>query len=163
MLKKVLFPLSLSAIVLILDQLSKWLVYAQYRVGDTFWLVPNALEFCYVHNFGSMMGIVENTRLPLIIGTILAIVACFAILFSRKCQRPLFCAALGLVIGGGIGNLIDRVFLGFVIDFIRFPVSWFLYSFNIADCAVCIGCGMLVLDLLLDTLNERKQKGESHE
>ncbi|MBQ6818472.1 MAG: signal peptidase II [Clostridia bacterium] len=156
--KKVALPLGLASLILIIDQVLKQLVFQRFTLGDTFVLIPHCLEFCYVHNFGSVMGIVDQARWPLVFGTALAIVACFFVLFSKKCKSGILRLAFGLIIGGGIGNLIDRLFLGFVIDFIRFPISWFNYSFNIADCAVCIGCGLMVLDLLLDTFGKRSRK-----
>lgn len=64
--------------------------------------------------------------------------------------------ALSLVVGGGIGNLIDRIRFGYVVDFIRFPVSFFNYSFNIADCAVTIGAAMMIIYLIIDIFRSDK-------
>ena len=156
--KKTIFPLSISVFVILFDQVTKFWVLHQYAVGDTFGLIPGILEFCYVENYGSAMGIVSNARWPLVIGTAIAIIACVFFLFSKKCTGKIMPCAFGLVVGGGIGNLIDRVFLGYVVDFVRFPISWFHYSFNIADCAVCLGCGLLVLELLLDFIGSKHKK-----
>lgn len=155
--KKIVLPLCTSGIIIILDQWIKFLVSSRAALYDTKVLIPNVLEFYYLHNDGAAMGLFSGSRLPLILFTGLAILVCLGILVFGGCKRNLLRYALALIIGGGIGNLIDRIALGFVIDFVRFPVSWFSYSFNIADCAVCIGAALLVLDLLLD-LKRTNQK-----
>ena len=68
--------------------------------------------------------------------------------------------SLGLIAGGGIGNMIDRVYLGYVVDFLdfcAFPKLW-MWIFNVADACVCIGAGMLALWMILDTIKEEKEK-----
>ena len=89
-----------------------------------------------------------------------AIVAIIAFLFWKKPQNKLLLASLILITGGGIGNMIDRVYLGYVIDFIdfcAFPKIW-MWVFNVADSFVCIGAGMLALWMILDTVREMKME-----
>ena len=91
-----------------------------------------------------------------------AIVAIIAFLFWKKPQSKLLLASLILITGGGIGNMIDRVYLGYVIDFLdfcAFPQIW-MWVFNVADSFVCIGAGMLALWMILDTLKEMKKEKE---
>jgi signal peptidase II len=87
-----------------------------------------------------------------------AIVAILVYLFWKKPQNKLLLASLILITGGGIGNMIDRVFLGYVIDFLdfcAFPSLW-MWIFNVADVFVCVGAGLLALWMILDTVKETK-------
>ena len=88
------------------------------------------------------------------------IIAIFVVEFSGKITSPLIVWALSIVVGGGIGNLIDRIKFGYVVDFVRFPVSWFNYSFNIADCAVTVGAAMLIIYLITDIFRSKKKDGK---
>ena len=89
-----------------------------------------------------------------------AIVAILVYLFWKKPQDKLLLSALIMVTGGGIGNMIDRVSLGYVVDFIdfcAFPKIW-MWVFNVADSFVCIGAGVLALWMILDTVKEYKKE-----
>lgn len=156
--KKALGPLGITGLVLVLDQVSKWLVSSRCTLYDTKVLIPHVLEFFYLHNDGAAMGFFSGARWLLMILTGLLVVGCLVYLLSGRCRHTLMQYALGLIVGGGIGNWIDRLVYGYVIDFVRFPVSWFSYSFNIADCAVCIGAGLLILDLLVDMLRSSSKQ-----
>ena len=90
----------------------------------------------------------------------IAIVAILVFLFWKKPQNKLLLSAIILVAGGGIGNMIDRIFLGYVVDFIdfcAFPKIW-MWIFNVADACVCIGAGLLILWLILDMIREQKEE-----
>jgi signal peptidase II len=84
-----------------------------------------------------------------------AIIAIALYLYSGRNESKLYCGALTLIISGGIGNMIDRIALGYVVDFIDFALIDFAV-FNIADSFVCIGAGLLVLALILDIIKEAK-------
>ncbi len=155
--KKTILPFSLAAILLIADQLVKKAVVSCFSLGDTFSVVPYVLEFYYLHNDGAAMGSFQGMRWPLIIITALVIIGCIVYLLTGKSISGILRYGLCLIVSGGIGNLIDRITLGYVIDYVRFPVTWFHYSFNLADCAVCIGAGLIVLDLLLDIVKSKSQ------
>ncbi len=156
--KKAFFPLCLSAFIVVVDQLVKLLVFSHSTLYETKVLIPHVLEFLYLHNDGAAMGLFSGGRWPLVILTGIMLVVCLAFLLFGKEQRSVLRFALSVIVGGGIGNMIDRIRLGYVIDYVRFPIPWFSYSFNIADCAVCIGAGLLLLDLLLDLLHSIKNK-----
>ena len=101
-----------------------------------------------LHNDGAAMGMLSGNRFFLIALPIVKIIAIFVVEFSGKNNFSADC--LGLKPCGWrrrIGNLIDRIKFGYVVDFVRFPVSWFNYSFNIADCAVTVGAAMLIIYL----------------
>ena len=88
-----------------------------------------------------------------------AIIAIALYLYSGRNTSKLYTAALMMIVSGGIGNMIDRIALGYVIDFIDFALIDFAV-FNIADSIVCIGAGLLILSLVLDIIKEAKAEKE---
>ena len=92
--------------------------------------------------------------------SVIAIVALSVFLYMRRSPNMLYAIAISAIISGGIGNMIDRTFLGFVVDFIdfyAFPNAW-VWVFNIADSFVCIGAGLILLYVLLDAVKEIKRR-----
>ena len=152
--------LAVSAVILIADRLVKYLVAENFELYYTTPIIKGLLEFCYLHNDGAAMGMLLGNRFFLIALPIVMIIAIFVVEFSGKITSPLIVWALSLVVGGGIGNLIDRIKFGYVVDFVRFPVSWFNYSFNIADCAVTVGAAMLIIYLITDIFRSKKKDGK---
>ena len=148
--KKALLPSVVVLLTVAIDQVLKIWVSSTFPLYTTKVLIPKVLEFAYLHNDGAAMGMLAGSCWYLIGFTAILLIACIGYLIFGKQKSIILQLALALIVGGGIGNLIDRIYLGYVIDFVRFPISWFSYSFNIADCAVCLGCGFLILDLLLD-------------
>lgn len=158
-LKRVLPPLICAAIVVVLDQITKNIVSGYgVSLNDTY-IIPHILQYNYLHNTGAGMGTLSGGGWFLIPVTAIAIVLGIVALFSKWGKESyLFTWSVALVIGGGIGNLIDRIFVGYVTDFMLFPVSWFPFSFNVADVAVSVGGGMLILYLLLDMIKAKKDE-----
>ena len=150
--------------VIAVDQGSKLLILSTLY-GDRIDLIPNILRFTYVENKGMAFGLLADHRWVFMVFSVLGI-ALIAAYFYFFAKTVLSRTALALIIGGGIGNMIDRVRLGFVVDFIdfcAFPELW-SWVFNIADAAVCVGAGLFILDLILDTVKElRKQKAQATE
>lgn len=160
-LKRVLLPLICSAFVVVLDQITKNIVSGYgVSLNDTY-IIPHLLQYNYLHNTGAGMGTLSGGGWFLIPVTAIAIVLGIVAIFSKWGKESLlFTWSLALVIGGGIGNLIDRIFVGYVTDFMLFPVSWFPFSFNVADVAVSVGGAMLILYLLIDTVKAKKEEKE---
>lgn len=129
--------------VLFFDVLSKYLtVQILIPAGGEITVIPRILNFCYVENTGAAFGILKNHRWIFMTLSILLIVFIFAFLIKTGIKHKLFVISASLILGGGIGNMIDRIFVGYVVDFIKvtfidFPV------FNIADSAVVIGALLL--------------------
>ena len=153
--------IAVSAFILVADQLVKYLVSANFQLYYTTPIIKGVLEFCYLHNDGAAMGIFSGNRILLVALPIIMVAAILFYEFKAKVTSPLIVWALSLVAGGGIGNLIDRIRFGYVVDFVRFPISWFNYSFNIADCAVTIGAAMLILYLIIDLLRPNDEDGKN--
>ena len=157
----------------LLDQASKILVLLFLDKERSFDVIRGVFRFTYVENEGAAFGMLSEHRWVFLL---LATLGIFAMLFYLWRFRPasrFACTALSLIIGGGIGNMIDRIFRSgvdadgetyyFVVDFLdfcAFPNLW-QWVFNLADTFVCVGAAMLVLWLILDTVNDvRKQKKE---
>lgn len=142
-----------------LDQLTKYIVISNMELFETVPFIKGFMDFTYIHNTGGAWGILNRHTEVLIAFTAVAMAICVFVLIKYAKNKILF-LALCLILSGGLGNMIDRIFRGGkVIDFLHvtfidFPV------FNIADIVVCVGAGLLLLYFILDTIKERKEKGK---
>lgn len=146
MLPIVLMALSTLALVGA-DQLVKWLA-TQYLPGQPYVLIDGILEFRYSENDGAAWGLFSGARWPLIVFTVLLMAVVVGMLFSRRFRSYKLANIAGcLILAGGIGNLIDRAFRGFVVDFIY--VKWIDFPiFNLADCCVVVGAALMLIFLM---------------
>jgi signal peptidase II len=141
---------AISAIVVALDQLTKWLA-VKHLLGHAAVAVAPFLNFVLVFNRGAAFGFLNNAGdWQNMFFVIVALIACGVIisLLSRlESRNTKVAVGLALILGGAIGNLIDRLVHGYVVDFIDvFYGSWHWPAFNIADSAISIGAVLLVLD-----------------
>lgn len=139
--------LAIIAVVIFLDQLTKNLTVLHLKPIPTQPIIQDVIHLTYVENRGAAFGMLANNRWVFMIISSVAIVALLVYLIWKKPTNKWECVALSFVIGGGIGNMIDRFALGYVVDmidcrFINFAV------FNVADSFVCVGAGILVVYLL---------------
>ena len=148
----VLFNLAAVAALVGIDQLIKlWAVQVLQPVG-AMPLIPHVVELRFVLNQGMAFSLLSGKQLFLIIATSAALLAVAYGLFFRSRGKRLQQAALVLVLGGGIGNLIDRVLNGEVVDYINLLFMRFaVYTF--ADICVCVGVALWVLVIFLDELH----------
>ena len=149
--------LSLGAVVLgvLADYFTKLIAVSRLKGEDPVPLIRGILRFSYVENPGAAWGMLSNHRWVFMVFSAVAI-AVIAIYLIRRDPPLLLCVSLSLILSGGIGNMIDRTFRGSVVDFIEF----YLFSFpvfNVADCLVVIGSGLLILWLITDTVREKKK------
>ena len=150
----------IAAGTVILDQVSKLLVVKYLDPTEPFVVIKGIFRFTYVENDGAAFGMLDDHRWIFMILSSLGIAALCFYLLKFKPTSKLANTAVVFIIGGGIGNMIDRVRLGYVIDFIdfyAFPNVW-KWVFNVADSFVCIGAGMLMLYLVLDIIKDTKTK-----
>ena len=144
--------------VILLDQISKVLIVAYLYEGQKV-LIPGLLQFTYVENEGMAFGLLSDHRWVFILLSTVGILALGYYLF-RYAKTTLFRVALSLIVGGGIGNMIDRIARGFVVDFIdfcAFPDLWY-WVFNIADAAVTVGGVIFAIGLIFELVAEYKNK-----
>ena len=136
-----------------LDQWTKLLALSHLRQVKTFPLIENILHFTYVENRGAAFGMLADNRWVFLILSSLTIICLIVFMFVSKPKCKMERVGLALILAGGIGNMIDRVFLGYVIDFIDFYSIW-NYVFNIADSCVCIGVALLILYVIKLSIDE---------
>lgn len=122
--------------IFLIDQLTKFLTINYLKDIGEVAIIRNILHFTYVENRGAAFGILKDQKLFFIISTIIIIALILYYLYKNKNTYKLMGVGLSLIVGGAIGNLVDRIRFGFVIDFIDFRV-WPV--FNIADSAIVIG------------------------
>ena len=155
--KQRLFVLVAVVIITLADQLTKILSLFYLAPIKSTSIIPNVLDFTYVMNKGAAFGMFANHRWVFMVLTTVVIIALLVYLMVKKSDSKLLTTAFTMIIGGGIGNMIDRVGRGYVIDFIDVKFVNF-YVFNVADCFVTVGCGLIVLYLLVDTVKSVKKK-----
>lgn len=152
--------LIIIAALVIIDQLTKYFVVTNLEIGESCLRVPHFIEVRYVRNYGGMMGTFDGMGKILGIATILIIVAAIIILMLKKIKPGVIYVCVTMIIAGGIGNLIDRMKLGYVIDFINVLFVDF-YIFNFADCLVTVGAFLLIFYEIYLMIKDSKKKGES--
>lgn len=140
--------------MLLLDILTKWLVRSPLSPlhipkGQGYAIIPGFFNLRHDRNTGAAFGIFSDQRTLLIIITIAALI--FIFIYSFRFQNSRWMqTSLGFLLGGAVGNFIDRVYLGSVVDFLQFGIeskNLFWPTFNVADVSVCIGAGMLIVYL----------------
>ena len=144
------------------DQLTKQLVVNFLDREEPFDVIEGVFRFSYVENRGAAFGMLDDHRWVFMIVSTLAIVGIIFYMWKFCRDSKLLCLGLSLIVGGGIGNMIDRIFLGYVIeflDFCAFPNLW-MWVFNVADAFVCVGAAIVVLSLLIDIVKDSKKKAE---
>lgn len=154
--------IGIALVGLILDQATKWLITSSMSLHQSIELLRNFAHITYVRNPGAAFGFLadHSFRVPFFI--LVSLIAAGGILWylrreasgSKRLQL-----ALGMIFSGAIGNLIDRIRFGEVIDFI--DVHWYQYhwpAFNVADSAICVGVGLLLLDSWLE---ERRKSSDT--
>ena len=143
---------------IILDQLTKLLAVKFLAKVATVPLINGVLHLTYVENEGAAFGMLANHRWVFMLTSTVMILVLAVVLYSgRISDNKLYTVSCSMIISGGIGNMIDRTVLGYVIDFIDFRLINFAV-FNGADSIVCIGAGILSLALILDIKKEMKKE-----
>lgn len=139
-----------SVLVLILDQASKLAINANMQLYESIPLLPS-FNLTYVHNTGAAFSFLSQAggwQRWLFAGLAVVMSSIIGVWLLRlQKHETLMATALSLVLGGAIGNLIDRVAYGYVIDFLDvYYQDWHWPAFNIADSAICIGVGLMLLE-----------------
>ena len=141
----------LSLLIFIIDQISKFIVHKYMNLYDSINIIPHLLDFTYIRNEGIAFGIYfEGGKIFFIILPIFITIYLFYLLKNEEFQDKQSQIALYLIIAGAIGNIIDRIFRGYVVDFIDFHINglhW--YVFNVADTSVTIGLIFLLYSSII--------------
>ena len=152
---------ALSLILAIVsDVITKKIVVDHMALYEEIPVIPGVFHWKYIQNRGAAFGMLADRREVFLVISTIAIIALAVYLIFTRCDRFFWMVGIGMLVGGGIGNMIDRIALGYVVDFIYVALIDFAV-FNIADCFVCIGVGILLLLSILDIINDyRKEKAQ---
>lgn len=136
----------IAAAVVAIDQITKLLVVQNVKPQGSVGFIPHLLDFVYSENRGVAFGMFQNATWLFIVLTSVVIVVFLILLIRNYKSSKMFSIASALIIGGGIGNLIDRIRLGYVVDFLQ--LSFFSPICNLADYAITFGTVLLIVYLL---------------
>ena len=148
--------LLLSAVLALVDQLLKLLVKAELAPIGELPLLDGVLHLTYVENRGMAFGMMQGQKWLLIWVTALVLLVLIAGIIMGKIRKPATLFTTAVIIGGGIGNLIDRVYRGYVVDYIDVRIINFAV-FNFADICVTCGTAVLLMILFVEMLREGKK------
>jgi signal peptidase II len=144
----------IAAAIAVADQATKAIVVRDLPLHQSVTVIPGLLDFTHVRNTGAAFGLLNAVDFPykplVITGVALIALIAIAVYANRfGTDTAMTRIALGLVLGGAIGNLIDRAGQGYVVDFVDFYWrGWHFWAFNVADAAITVGAILLILDLL---------------
>ncbi len=159
-------PILTAILVILIDQASKLLIIENFTEGKSVSIIGDLLYFQFIFNEGGAMGTRIGPSWVYTVLTIAALILIVRYLFSDKSENMTTAFALSLISGGAVGNLIDRIRFGKVVDFIDldFPDIEFLnlyrwFTFNIADAAISIGLVVFIVNIFI--LDRRKADSDS--
>jgi signal peptidase II len=156
---RLLVYLVISGITFLVDYISKKVIVNEVELNEQVRVIGDFFVITLYRNTGAAFSILENQRVFfLIITTIITIgLVGYMTFLSRRKGKTLLLTGLALVLGGALGNFIDRARSGEVVDFLQFTFGSYTFAiFNLADSAICIGVGLIVLDSLLSARTEKQ-------
>ncbi len=142
------------------DQLFKHFVILRLRDREPFVLIPHVLQLHYTENDGAMMGLLQGKTVLMIVLALAVFAVLLYLVFSKRIRFGLIYCCLVAILAGGLGNLIDRIFRGFVVDYIEVLFVRF-YIFNFADCLITVGAFLIVFYEIYEMIRDSKKKKEN--
>ena len=140
----------IAIICFLIDFISKLLVINNLEVGTGITIIPEFFSISYIRNTGAAWGMLSNGTLVLAIVSIVFLILAIKYIYDLKSISKLSMFSYGMFIGGIVGNLIDRVFRNYVIDFLNFNIFGYDFPvFNIADCFIVISIALIVIESLV--------------
>lgn len=158
-----LVPVGIALAVVIVDQLTKHWIMSAFTLHEQRNIIPGFFDLVYVTNTGAAFGFLAGSKTWLrqaffIVVAIIALIVIICAYGHLKRQSRIFIYALGLIAGGAIGNLIDRLRFGSVVDFLDFYLGTYHWpAFNAADSAITVGVALFLLGTLLQHLDQSKR------
>lgn len=152
--------LIVSAVIIALvslDQIIKLLVDTMLRPIGEFTVIPNILKLRYLENDGAMMGFMDGKTTVMTVLSVICFIIVAILVFSGKIKNKVDYVSLVMICAGGFGNIIDRIFRGFVIDYIEVLFVDF-YVFNFADCLITVSAFLLFFNQIYLIYKEQKEK-----
>lgn len=135
-----------AAILVLIDQILKLIVSLNVSPNDIVTIIPHILDVTYVENNGAAFGIMQGFTWLFSVITLLVVAGFIYIIVTKKINNKLFCMSAILIMGGAVGNLIDRIFRGYVIDYLQ--LSFFSPICNFADYCLTVGAALLIIYII---------------
>lgn len=156
--------ISLALLAVVLDQVTKILAVKYLMPVNTVPIIKSVLHLTYLENTGAAFGSLKNSRWVFLAVSTFAIIALVFYMLRFKPKNRVLSAGLAFIIGGGIGNMIDRIAKGYVVDFVDFRLVNFAV-FNVADSFVCVGAALVIIYIFFfaekEGKNAKNEKKES--
>lgn len=150
--------------VFVADRLSKYIVSHTFVLNESKEFINGFMDFVYINNPGAAWGMLSGKTWFLVLLSVVLLIFGIIVFVKYRNASQLFLWAFTFVVSGGLGNLFDRIFRkGLVIDFLHFEFWPSFPVFNLADCAICLGAGLLILYFVLDIIKESKEKSKTKE
>ena len=153
------FTVLTVAVLVGADQWIKALVVRDLAPDQIKLLIPGVLQAHYTENTGAMMGLFPDSRIVMIVAAALVLAGLIWLMFSKKLKPGFLYGCLTIIIAGGIGNIIDRIRFGFVVDYIEVLFVDF-YIFNFADCLITVGAFAILFYQVADLIRTARKKKE---
>ncbi len=151
-----------GVIVLAADQFTKYFISNNFEMAKSYEFLPGILDITYIHNDGAAWGMLGGYTWLLLSITIVVMLGCIALLLKWGLRDKIMFWSAMLILSGGVGNMIDRIFRGGnVIDFLHFEFWPTFPVFNVADCAICVGAGLIILSLFKSIVDEQREKSRA--
>ena len=139
-----------TLLFILIDQLSKILIVGNLELDHEISIIPSFFSLMYIRNTGAAWGMFSNGTIILAIFSLAFLVFTLKYVFSKK-RSNLEIIIISMLYGGIIGNLIDRLFRNYVVDFLSFNIFGYNFPiFNIADCYIVISIGLIILKMIMD-------------
>jgi signal peptidase II len=151
----------LSAVIIWADQFTKWLIVQNFELYDRIQLLP-IFGITRLHNTGAAFSFLAGAGgwqrwFFILVAAAVTILVCVWLKRMPRTGQGWLAASLALIVGGAIGNVIDRIFRGYVVDFLSFHWNhWFFPAFNVADAAITVGAVILLVESFYDGRRKRK-------
>lgn len=152
--------LAVIAVLTVIDRLTKFAAVSTVKIDGPKEFLFGLFNFTYVENTGAAFSLFSGKTDALSLLTVMFLVAILYLLMKKVFPSKVLNASLVLVFAGGLGNLIDRIAYGYVVDFIE-PLFIDFAVFNFADCCITVGAFMLIGYEIYELIKERKKKAES--
>ncbi|MFO7606455.1 MAG: signal peptidase II [Desulfurivibrionaceae bacterium] len=149
-------PVLIAAVVVLLDQLTKWWVLATFELYESVEVIPGFFDLTFVVNTGAAFGMLAGEQNPwrqlfFVVVTLVALIVLAMAFRQYRLEGGVYIAAIGLIGGGALGNLIDRLRFGHVVDFLDFYIKDYHWpAFNVADSAISVGVVLFLLAGLVE-------------
>lgn len=149
-------------ILIVIDQLTKYAAVVTVKGKDPIEFLFGLFQFTYVENTGAAFSSFSNSTTLLTVATVIILIGCLILLLTKKIKSKFMNVCLVLVIAGGVGNVIDRIANGYVVDFIN-PLFVDFAVFNFADCCITVGAILMIGYQIYEIIRDYKNKSKKND